>query len=80
MRVFFVQVLQWAKQQFELETHSSKPDHTINLAKACLLIALEEEAAIMLHSHPATLTTDARSATVLCMMLGALLQLSYCSV
>ena len=44
----------YARQQLEAEVDVKKPDAYINLAKACMLIALEEEAAIeddVLHSR-----------------------------
>lgn len=44
---------QYAQKQFQAEVEVNKPDACINLAKACMLIALEEEAAIedhILHS------------------------------
>lgn len=43
----------YARQQFQIEVDIKKPDAYINVAKACMLIALEEEAAIeddVLHS------------------------------
>lgn len=39
------QVVSWAQQQFLQEVSREKPDSSINLAKVCLLLALEEEAA-----------------------------------
>lgn len=44
-----LQVVGWAKQEFQKEVGSHKPDAAINLARACLLVALEEEAAIEVH-------------------------------
>lgn len=35
----------YARKQFEAEVHAGRPDAQVNLAKACMLIALEEEAA-----------------------------------
>lgn len=48
------QVVAWAQQQFLQEVSREKPDSTINLAKVCLLLALEEEAATQLESAPST--------------------------
>ena len=36
----------FAREQFESEVDQGRPDSQISLAKACLLIALEEEAAV----------------------------------
>lgn len=41
----YAQVVSWAQQQFLQEVSREKPDSSINLAKVCLLLALEEEAA-----------------------------------
>lgn len=38
-------MLQAAREQLYAETDQRRPDHAISLAKACLLVALEEEAA-----------------------------------
>lgn len=35
----------YARKQFQAEVHAGRPDAQVNLAKACMLIALEEEAA-----------------------------------
>ena len=35
----------YARDQFQVEVEYRRPDAEINLAKACMLIALEEEAA-----------------------------------
>ena len=43
------QVLDWAQQEFRREVAWSKADAQVHLAKACLLIALEEEAAVELN-------------------------------
>lgn len=43
MQLLCVQVAEWARQRFYEET--AKPDEQITLAKACMLIALEDEAA-----------------------------------
>jgi hypothetical protein len=42
-------VVGWAGAEFLAETSPSKQDHQINLGRACLLIALEEESAVELH-------------------------------
>jgi hypothetical protein len=44
----------WAQQQFLQEVLRDKPDSSINLAKVCMLLALEEEAAGQLESEPST--------------------------
>lgn len=41
-----MQVREWARSAFEAEVHPSKQHASINLGKASMLIALEEEAAI----------------------------------
>lgn len=48
------QVVSWAQQQFLQEVLRDKPDSSINLAKVCMLLALEEEAAGQLESEPST--------------------------
>jgi hypothetical protein len=48
------QVVSWARQQFLQEVSREKPDSSINLAKVCMLLALEEEAAGQLESEPST--------------------------
>jgi hypothetical protein len=40
-----VQVAEYASSEFKREVAWTKPEHHVHLAKACLLIALEEEAA-----------------------------------
>lgn len=40
-----MQIADWARQQFQEEVNSGVEGNTLNLAKACMLIALEEEAA-----------------------------------
>lgn len=36
----------YARQQFQAEVDPGRPDAQVNLAKACMLISLEEEAAL----------------------------------
>lgn len=43
------QVSGWASSQFGSLVSREKPDHQINIAKACLLLALEEEAEFEVH-------------------------------
>ncbi|KAG1681119.1 hypothetical protein FOA52_015561 [Chlamydomonas sp. UWO 241] len=43
------EVVGWAQAQFEREVCAAKADEAINLARACLLIALEEVSALELH-------------------------------
>ena len=45
---FIFQLVDWARQRFYQEV--SKPEERITLAKACMLIALEEEAAAALQA------------------------------
>eukprot|EP00195_Chlamydomonas_chlamydogama_P011848 CAMPEP_0202910754 /NCGR_PEP_ID=MMETSP1392-20130828/52946_1 /ASSEMBLY_ACC=CAM_ASM_000868 /TAXON_ID=225041 /ORGANISM="Chlamydomonas chlamydogama, Strain SAG 11-48b" /LENGTH=52 /DNA_ID=CAMNT_0049600969 /DNA_START=205 /DNA_END=360 /DNA_ORIENTATION=- len=39
----------WARDEFKREVSPERPDASIHLARACLLIALEEEACLELH-------------------------------
>lgn len=41
---FHPQVAKWAYDKFVAEVAHHKPDSSINVTKACLLLALEEEA------------------------------------
>lgn len=46
---FHRQVVGWAQQEFVRETGPHKQDGRINLARACLLIALEEVSSVEMH-------------------------------
>ena len=46
---YFLQVVGWSRKQFCREISLDRRDESIYLGKACLLIALEEEAAIEMH-------------------------------
>jgi len=62
--MIMLQVVSWAQQQFLQEVSRDKHDCHINLAKVCMLLALEEEAASQLGSPPSTTTRCALTATV----------------
>ncbi len=51
-----VQVAEWARQRFYEET--AKPDEHITLAKACMLIALEDEAAAVVDEQESRARTS----------------------
>lgn len=55
------QVSGWASSQFGSLVSREKPDHQINIAKACLLLALEEEAEFEVHPEMEATVRRARN-------------------